>query len=160
MCDFSFWYFWDKVEKSHPQKRLEFRVGSNWLNFCWLRFGGCHLCIHLSQAFLHQFSNFVCPSCWKFPEFFKTSQHFKYAWFSCPRSTRMKNRPYWMVKKGQICGFAQIDIFLISNFFGFFVHNFLQNHPNVKSWVCFEKFRKFSARWAQKFLKLMKKCLR
>ena len=26
---------------------------------------------------------------------------------------------------------------------------FLQNHPNVKSWVCFEKFKKFAAKWAQ-----------
>ena len=75
MEDLSFWYSWvielkKKVEKSHPQKRLEFRVGSNWLNFCWLNFGGCQLCIHLSQAFLHQFSKFLCPSSCKFPEFF------------------------------------------------------------------------------------------
>ena len=41
MGDFSFWYFWGmelekKVKKSHPhpQKRLEFSFGLNWLNFC------------------------------------------------------------------------------------------------------------------------------
>ena len=59
-----------------------------------------------------------------------------------------------VLKKGQISGFAQIDNFLKSNFFWLIVYNFLQNHPNVKSWVCFEKFRKFAAGWAQEFLKL------
>ena len=44
--------------------------------------------------------------------------------------------------------------------FWLFVHNFLQNHPNVKSLVCFEKFRKFAAKWAHKFSKLKENCLR
>ena len=81
---------------------------------------------------------------------------FRYSW-----TTGMKKKIRNLVlKKGQISGFAQIDIFLISNFFLLFVHNFLQNHPNVKSWVCFEKFRKFAARWAQEFSKLKENCLR
>ena len=29
-----------KIEKSHPEKRLDFRVGSKWLNFYWLKFLG------------------------------------------------------------------------------------------------------------------------
>ena len=77
MGDFSFWYSWGillkkKVEKPHPQmsKRLDFRVGTNWLIFCWLKFGGCQLCVQLSWAFLHKFWKFLCPFCCKFPEFY------------------------------------------------------------------------------------------
>ena len=57
-----------KVGKSHPQKKL--RVVSNWLNFFWLNFGfgSCQLCIHLSQAFLHHFSKFLCTYCCRFLE--------------------------------------------------------------------------------------------
>ena len=51
----------------------------------------------------------------------------------------------------------QIFQFLI---FWFFVNNSLENHPNWKCRECFENFRKFAARWAQKFPKLMEKCLR
>ena len=47
------------------------------------------------------------------------------------------------------------QIFWFLNFL-IFGHTFLQNHQNVKSCGCFGKFRKFAARWAQKFLKLMK----
>ena len=73
MGDFSYWYsrgieLKKKVEKSHPQKKL--RVVSNWLNFSWLNFGfgSCQLCIHLSQAFLHHFSKFLCTYCCRFLE--------------------------------------------------------------------------------------------
>ena len=69
MGDFSFWYIWviwlkKKVEKSHSPIRLNFRVGSNWLNFGWLNFGGCQLWVQLSQAIL--------SPCCKFPEIFET----------------------------------------------------------------------------------------
>ena len=56
-----------KIEKSHPQKKQDFRVGSNWLNFCCLSFWGCQL---------HQFWQFLCSSCWKFPEFSGTHPTF------------------------------------------------------------------------------------
>ena len=32
--------------------------------------------------------------------------------------------------------------------------------PKCKSWVCFDKFRKFAAKWAQEFSKLIEKWLR
>ena len=59
--------FW----KYNPGKMLDFRVGSNWLIFCLLNFEGCQLWHQLSQTFLHQFQNFLCPLCCKFPEFCK-----------------------------------------------------------------------------------------
>ena len=67
-----------KVEKPHPQKRLDFRVGSNWLIFCWLKFGGCQLCVQLSWTFLHQFWKFLCPFCCKFPEFYDRPPTFQF----------------------------------------------------------------------------------
>ena len=39
-------------------------------------------------------------------------------------------------------------------------HNFFQMHPMCKIWVCFDKFRKFAAKWAQEFSKLIEKWLR
>ena len=60
---------------------------------------------------------------------------FRYSW-----TTGMKKKFRNLVlEKGQISGFAQIDIFLIFQFFWLFVHNFLRNHPNEKSWVYFEQ---------------------
>ena len=32
-----------KVEKFHPEKRLDFRVGSNWHIFGFVNLGGCQL---------------------------------------------------------------------------------------------------------------------
>ena len=55
---------------------LYFGVGSNWLIFCLLNFGGCKLWQQLSQTFLLQFQNFLCPFSWKFPEFSKASPTF------------------------------------------------------------------------------------
>ena len=65
-----------KVEKSHPQKKKDFRGGSKWLNFCWLNFKGCQLWAPLSLTFHHQFWKFLYLSCCKFPEFFKTPHTF------------------------------------------------------------------------------------
>ena len=126
-----------KVEKFDPEKRLDFRVGSNWLILWLLNFEGCQLWHQLSQAFLHQFFKFLCPSCCKIPEFSKTPPtsyiwmnlkevvtknqknkksekcqfeptlkcyHFSGWHFStffaslCPKSTKVKNRPYLTVK--------------------------------------------------------------
>ena len=96
---FSFWYSWGillkkKVEKPHPQKRLDFRVGSNWLIFCWLKFGGCQLCVQLSWAFLHQFWKFLCPFCCKFPEFYDRPPTFQFCmvWKDVMDKKPKKNR--------------------------------------------------------------------
>ena len=63
---------------------------------------------------------------------------------------------YW--KKAQFQGCLKLAYFLISHFSDFWSQ--LQNQPNVRCWGCFGKFRKFAARWAQEFFKLLKKCLR
>ena len=65
-----------KVEKFDPEKRLDFRVGSNWLILWLLNFEGCQLWHQLSQTFLHQFHQFLCQSCCNFPEFSKASPTF------------------------------------------------------------------------------------
>ena len=59
---------------------------------------------------------------------------------------KLKN---FTLKKGKISRLAQIGIFFDFFFFLIFGHNFLQIHPNVRSWGCFGKFRKFTAKWAQ-----------
>ena len=50
---------------------------------------------------------------------------------------------------------AQTGKFSNFYFFWFFVNNSLKNYPNWKCRECFEKFRKFASRLAQKFPKLM-----
>ena len=45
-------------------------------NFCWLNLKGCQLWAPLSLTFHHQFWKFLCLSCCKFPEFFKTPHTF------------------------------------------------------------------------------------
>ena len=90
-----------KVEKPHPQKRLDFRVGSNWLIFCWLKFGGCQLCVQLSWTFLHQFWKFLCPFCCKFPEFYDRPPTFQICmvWKDVmakkPKNLEFRKLPNW-----------------------------------------------------------------
>ena len=89
-----------KVEKFDPEKRLDFRVGSNWLILWLLNFEGCQLWHKLSQAFLHQFFQFMCSSCCKIPEFSKTPPT-SYIWMNL-KEVVTKNQKN---KKSEKCQF-------------------------------------------------------
>ena len=61
-------------------------------------------------------------------------------------------------------GYSRKKMFLKMRFLWVFFllkcYNFFQMHPKCKSRVCFDKFRKFAAKWAQEFTKLIEKWLR
>ena len=88
---------WKKGLKISSSKKFRIQGWLKLANFCWLKFGGCQLCIHLSQAFLHQFSKLKSEKCQFEPPL---KFHLFWVWdlstffsISCPRSTRLKNRP-------------------------------------------------------------------
>ena len=60
----------------------------------------------------------------------------------------------WASQKHSWKSHFKKQFFLLSS------HNFFQMHPQCKIWVCFDKFRKFAAKWAQEFTKLIEKWLR
>ena len=68
----------------------------------------------------------------------------------------------WKIATSKRLNFRVCSIWQFSEiyFFWFFVHNILPNHAKLKCWGSIIKFRKFAAKWAQKFSKLMEKCPR
>ena len=110
-----------KSWKSHPQKKQDFRVGSNWLNFCCLSFWGCQL---------HQFWQFLCSSCWKFPEFSGTHPTF---WICMILKDVMdKNKKN---RNQKICQFEptlKFNLFWGWDYSSFFFNHMPQKYQNEK----------------------------
>ena len=122
-------YNWTlKVEKSQPQKKYDFRDGSNWVHFCCLNFGGCKLWIQLSQAFHHQFWFFfgllltwlqISWNFWNFPNI-EFVWFWRMLWTKPPKieiSHRNRANP-------------EIWPFLKMRFFNFFVNHMPQKYKD------------------------------
>ena len=92
MGDFSFWYFWGiwlkKSWKFSSSKKARFQGWLKLAQFLLFEFLG-----FLGNQKICQFDptlKFNIFWGWDYSSFFS---------IICPKSTRMKNRPYWMVKK-------------------------------------------------------------
>ena len=88
---------------------------------------------------------------------FRAGAHLLWYSWATGKGKKLENAT---LKKVKFQDLLILAYFLIFNIFDFLSITSIKTIQKRKCLGCFEKFRKFAARWAQEFSKLMEKCLR